>query len=275
MDCDRGTRAVEPARVRIVDGRGRPLALAVERWGNGRPLVLLHGMGSWRAIWRDFCPPYACVALDLPGFGDSDLPRERQDLSDYAVSVARAIEALGLPERPALVGHSFGAMVAVQAAARYRAAAALLLVAPAGFVEPVGALSPTPWPLLNRLLIYLTSGDWFGRRMAEGLGLVPDRLSSAQREALRRGWRRAREMARMGRFYRYPEMARDVARLSVPVHVVAGDRDPLFPVARLAPALAGVAVTWLPGVGHVPMLQDPEGFGAVATAILGRLYPPA
>jgi pimeloyl-ACP methyl ester carboxylesterase len=267
--------ADKAARVRATDGRGRPLAIAVERWGTGRPLVLLHGMGSWRAIWRDFRPPYHCIAIDLPGFGDSDLPAERQDLPDYAATVAHTVAALNLPERPALVGHSFGAMVAVAAASRHRLAAAVLLVAPAGFIEPVGALSPTPWPMLNRLLIYLTAGEWFGRRMAQGLGLKPERLSAAQREALRHGWRRAREMARMGRFYRYPTMAEDLGRLGVPTHIIAGDRDPLFPRARLEPALAGFEVTWLGGIGHVPMLQDPERFSKTAVAVLGRLYPPA
>lgn len=275
MAGDSGTRAGPTARVRVTDRSGRPLAVAVERWGTGRPLVLLHGMGSWRAIWRDFHPPYHCVALDLPGFGDSDLPPERQELPDYAATVARVIAALALPERPALVGHSFGAMVAVAAAARHRVAQAVLLVAPAGFIEPVGALSPTPWPALNRLLIYLTAGDWFGRRMAEALGVAPDRLSAAQREALRRGWRRAREMARMGRFYRYPAMVEDFGRLGVPAHIIAGDRDPLFPAARLAPVLEGFEVTWLAGVGHIPMLQDPERFLRTAVTVLGRIYPPA
>jgi pimeloyl-ACP methyl ester carboxylesterase len=247
----------------VVTVHEAPVTLAYDTWGEGRPVVLLHGMGSWRRIWR--VPPmsgYRFWALDLPGFGDSELPRRRQELSDYAAAVTAAVKTLAL-SRPIVVGHSFGAMVAVAAARGGLDAAGVVLVAPAGFLKPLNALQPTPSVILNRVLIWLTALDWFGERMAQGLGLDPARLDTASRRDLRHGWRRAREMARMGTFYEYPEMAEDVRRLvaaGTPVRILHGRRDPLFPAERLKPVLADLAVDWWPDVGHVPMLQEPERF---------------
>jgi pimeloyl-ACP methyl ester carboxylesterase len=242
---------------------GDSVRVAYTAWGDGAPVVLVHGMGSWRRIWElPALPGIRFWALDLPGFGESDLPRHRQTFADYVAALMGAVRALHL-KRPVLVGHSFGAMVVTAAAAGGLATKGVVLVSPAGFVPPHHALEPTPFYWVNRLLIWITGMDWFGVRMAQGLGLVPERLSRDTRAELRDGWRRAREMARMGPFYRYPAMGDDARRLQAsgtPIRILAGDRDPLFPVARLAPAVEGLSVEWVSGIGHVPMLQDRERF---------------
>jgi pimeloyl-ACP methyl ester carboxylesterase len=256
--------------------RGERIRIAYDTWGTGRPVVLLHGMGSWRRIWAGVdVTGYRFWALDLPGFGESDLPRRRQALPDYCEAVRGALSSLGV-ESPVVVGHSFGAMVAVASVASGLNAAGLLLVAPAGFIPPRHALEPTPWVCLNRLLIWVTALDWFGERMAAGLGLSPDRLDGTTRRELRQGWRRAREMARMGRFYTYPGMAQDVRALmsrGLSVRILHGSRDPLFPREDLAPVLSGIPVEWLPEVGHVPMLQKPDAFRTWFAEALRALYP--
>jgi 2-hydroxy-6-oxonona-2,4-dienedioate hydrolase len=88
------------------------------RWGEGRPVVLLHGgAGSWmhwiknieflaktRAVW----------VPDMPGFGDSDLPSEDDlDADTLAPFVAQCAMEILHGERFDLVGFSFGSLVAV------------------------------------------------------------------------------------------------------------------------------------------------------------------
>lgn len=261
-------------RIRINVGQGS-VPLAYSSWGEGRPVVLLHGMGSWRRIWPSFeFPGYRYLAVDLPGFGESGLPRRRQTLTDYGASVAALWSALGGGEPPLLVGHSFGAMVAVQAGTHHLTPAGLLLVSPAGFVEPYGALTPSRFVALNRVLIWVTAMEVFGRQMAVALGLDPTTMDRAVRRDLQLGWRKAREMARMGRFYEYPAMRTELLQAGVPHRVLMGTRDPLFPESRVREYLHGLQVEWLPDMGHVPMLQSPVSFKRAFRRALDELYPP-
>src|SRR5215217_9054695 len=101
--------------VPLPDGR----RIRVRCWpGRGRPLVLLHGLlddsTGWARLAADTGRP--CIAVDLPGFGGSDLPL-RPRLSSYADDVAAALGRMRL-EGSTLVGHSLGGGVAVEVAHR-------------------------------------------------------------------------------------------------------------------------------------------------------------
>ncbi len=82
----------------------------------GRPLVLLHGgSGSWTHWLRNIqglSQERAVYALDLPGFGDSDLPPDARDADDLQHHVAQGLRQL-LGEGPHdVLGFSFGGMTA-------------------------------------------------------------------------------------------------------------------------------------------------------------------
>ena len=51
------------------------MKLAHDRFGDGPPLLLIHGLGSHRKVWRLVLDRLAAerdvIAIDLPGFGDS------------------------------------------------------------------------------------------------------------------------------------------------------------------------------------------------------------
>ena len=88
--------------------------------GSGAPLVFIHGLTfdrtSWQPIIDRLAGEYRCIAIDLPGHGDSDgLPRP---LDDIAGALHRLLDALGA-ERPVVVGHSMGAALAGIYAAAY------------------------------------------------------------------------------------------------------------------------------------------------------------
>jgi pimeloyl-ACP methyl ester carboxylesterase len=85
--------------------------------GDGPPVVLLHGNGS---MIEDFvssglmdAPGHRFVAFDRPGFGYSERPRDRiWGPAEQARLMLRAMAHLGI-ERPVIVGHSWGALVAL------------------------------------------------------------------------------------------------------------------------------------------------------------------
>ncbi|SCW43258.1 alpha/beta fold hydrolase [Ancylobacter rudongensis] len=113
---------------------GAPAQVAYRRAGvAGAPVVvLIHGVGMASEVWGPqivaLSVGHDVIALDMPGHGGSSLPPEDARLSDYADQVVALLDGLGLPSA-ALVGHSMGALVALETAlshpARVRAVAAL------------------------------------------------------------------------------------------------------------------------------------------------------
>ncbi|MGW4497336.1 alpha/beta fold hydrolase [Micromonospora sp. NPDC004336] len=90
--------------------------LAYDEIGSGSPVVLLHAGIADRRMWREQLGPLAerhrVIALDLRGYGDSELPSTPFAHHDDVVGL---LDALALP-RAALVGCSFGGAVAVNTA---------------------------------------------------------------------------------------------------------------------------------------------------------------
>ena len=84
--------------------------------GAGRPLILLHGgSGSWThwvANVQGLSAQRAVYALDLPGFGDSDLPPGARDVDGLYQAVAQGIIQLLGPGPHDIMGFSFGGMTA-------------------------------------------------------------------------------------------------------------------------------------------------------------------
>ena len=91
-----------------VDG----ITLAYEDYGEGAPVVFIHGFPtstySWSRVARPLSAYYRTVSFDLMGFGDSDKPLgESYSIERQAELISGAIRELQLV-RPILVGHSMG-----------------------------------------------------------------------------------------------------------------------------------------------------------------------
>ena len=125
------TRASTPTDL-AVPGDG--IRLRARDWGGtGQAVVLLHGLASNARIWDGVAPRLTgaglrVVALDQRGHGASDQPASGYDFGTLVRDLDAALAALEL-ERPVLVGHSWGANVALQhAAGRPGTLAGLVLV---------------------------------------------------------------------------------------------------------------------------------------------------
>lgn len=108
---------------RTVELRSRDLKMHVRSWGEaGVPLVLLHGLGSTGRIWELVAPLMArrfrVLVPDQRGHGLSAKPETGYGWADVCDDLIALLDVLGL-ERVALIGHSWGADVALEFAARH------------------------------------------------------------------------------------------------------------------------------------------------------------
>ena len=90
--------------------------------GSGQPVVLLHGLASNCRFWDLVAPilseHFAVVALEQRGHGESDKPDHGYDFATVCSDLRDFVQALGL-EKPVVVGHSWGADVALRYAVEY------------------------------------------------------------------------------------------------------------------------------------------------------------
>lgn len=85
--------------------------------GEGDTVLFLHGWGSniklWQGLMNAVSPKYTALALDMPGFGESDEPPASWSVDNYVDFVLKFI-AQFKPQRLTLVGHSFGGRVIIK-----------------------------------------------------------------------------------------------------------------------------------------------------------------
>ena len=106
--------------MQLIEVNGQKARLLDE--GSGPPVVVLHGWGgrieSMTPAIRCLAASFRVVAADLPGFGDSPLPRGLWGTPDYAAYVKDLLDSLGI-DKAHFVGHSFGAKVSFYLATVY------------------------------------------------------------------------------------------------------------------------------------------------------------
>jgi pimeloyl-ACP methyl ester carboxylesterase len=216
--------------------------------GEGRPLVLLHGLaGSWR-WWSPLFPALADGRrLYVP-----ELPRPPVALPSDAMGswVLHWLDAAGL-EQVDLAAHSLGGLFAAElAAVAPERVSRLVLVAPAGI--PCGRSLP------GRVLPLTTALLDIRRRLPMVVG-----------DAVRTGpVALARDIALVDR----RDLREELSEISAPTLLVWGERDRLVP-SRLAgewQRLIPQARLVLLDCGHVPMLEAPDELAGAMRTFLDR-----
>lgn len=243
------------------------------RTGTGPSVVLVHGFGSSIYTWKDVIPGLALehdvVALDLPGFGQSEQPA---DLSfrDLPSAVLGLMDHLRI-ERAALVGNSMGGAAAVIVAGTHpERVTALVLVDAAGFnlggpdrPRFVGfVMSPLAGAVISalpgrHLLVRMALHEVFWDDSKVDDERVAEYLSSASRPGT---FASARSLGR-SLDGRSGVVAEALSRVQAPTLVIWGREDgwiPLEHADRFVGAIAGARKVVLERAGHVPQEERPE-----------------
>jgi len=100
--------------------------LVTREEGTGPPVLFLHALGASSRYFAGRLGPlpatYRCVMPDLLGFGRSPKPDVAYTIEDHLAALHRTLDRLSLTDRPMIViGHSLGAILAAEYAARYPA----------------------------------------------------------------------------------------------------------------------------------------------------------
>ncbi|MEL7244753.1 MAG: alpha/beta hydrolase [Cyanobacteria bacterium J06573_2] len=119
-------------KVTITDSQGYPVQIAYGEKGTGKPLFLLHGIGSWSYNWRYLIEPlsqhFRVIVFDAKGFGFSDKPLYREETTGHqVVELQRIITAL-CNEPVAILSESLGALTALAFVEEYPELVARLMV---------------------------------------------------------------------------------------------------------------------------------------------------
>ncbi len=277
----RETRTPVPPEGRLV--AAGDVRLYVQELGpaDGPIVLFTHGMGAWSGLWRPILEPVAaagirCVAVDLPPFGFSERPAN----GDYS-RAAQAVRLWALADslgarRASLVGHSFGSGAVAEAAlAVPERVDKLVLIAPAlGLDAAAGPPSPLArallaWRPLRQMFVASTlANPLLVRRGLAGF-MERDEAATPERVAILRRPQRAEGYVRgVGEWVRGFVLGGEVtpsferaayARLAMPVLLIWGDRDATTPLAQgaaLNRSIPGSELVVLPGIGHMPQLEE-------------------
>jgi len=222
-------------------------------------LVLLHGLGANREVWRgvlDLAPD--AVAPDLPGHGAA--PR----LTTYTFEAYADALLAGLPEGPIdLLGHSMGGMIALVIAARRP-----------DVRQVVGFGVKVRWTdedvagaarLATRPATTFANREEAAQRYLRVAGLDglvgPDHPTIADGVVeTDQGWQLAQDPATFG--FGRPDIVPLLAAAACPVRLARGEYDGLVSEADLAATVPDRVL--LPGLGHNAHVEDPA-------AVLGLL----
>lgn len=238
--------------------------------GSGSALVFFHG--PWGLAWDPFLDELArhftVHAPEHPGTSP-DAPDDAYQLDglwDLVLCYDEVLDALGL-ESAALVGHSFGAMVACEIAAAYpRRAGRLALIDPLGFwrdADPV-----VNWMMLNPgdlpAQIFHDPRSEAARRM---FGTPGDHEPAAR---VRITW----AMGATGKFiWPIPDkgLKKRIHRVKAPTLVVWGKDDRLVPSVyadEFVRRIPGARLRVVDGAGHAPQLEHPETVARIVREFL-------
>jgi pimeloyl-ACP methyl ester carboxylesterase len=128
---------------KVLDREGTRLAY-VDSGGSRRPVVLIHGWCCDRSFFQPqfdhlVSAGHRVIALDLRGHGESDAPHGAYSMEVFTDDVAWCLRQL-VVERPVVVGHSMGGIIAFDLAARYSDLASAIVMIDSAVVRSAGAL---------------------------------------------------------------------------------------------------------------------------------------
>lgn len=228
--------------------------------GDGPPLVFLHGAYglTWDPFLDALAERYTVYAPEHPGTtaGDPDGIKPLDTLWDLVLYYDELFDQLGL-DNPAVVGHSFGGMVAAELAASYpQRVAKLVLLSPIGLWRddsPVKNWMILPLDEVVKAAFHDPAGP-----LARQMLAVPEDETEAQDAQIKVTW----ALACTGKFiWPIPDkgLKKRIHRIASPTLIVWGTEDKLVPpvyAREFASRITGARVEMIEQAAHVPQLEQ-------------------
>lgn len=282
MDANQFCRAMTP-QYAVVGG----VKTYYVECGRGPTVVLLHGLSASCWNWWRTMPALAerfhVIAYDLKGSGNSAGNRSAYTAEACVAQLVGLLDHLGV-KRAALVGHSMGARVALNAAiTQPERVRALALISPSCYPQTAGRR--VSWIILPGIGELYTTWIFTGhtpnlvRRalrwsMAPGATVSDDdvywnMLSGADKKRAM-----ARTYLRYGRhmqFHRPWALAQRYSEIAAPTLIISGTNDRFVPTThpqQLAAAITGARLELWAATGHLPHAERPERFNKTVGAFL-------
>jgi len=253
-------------------------------YGDGPPLLLLHGMGgswqSWLANIPSLGESHRVIAVDLPGFGGSDPLPPGAVFTGYADVLESLLDDLGISS-VAVFGHSLGGLVALALAARSPDRISSAVLVSGGGAElsrlRLVAIQAVFWVMkqlltlpgvstwlghsrVTRVLMWPAVHDWRTVPVELAWEMFPRSISSGFLDAVRLGAAGLRTL--------------DLSAVTAPVLLAWGREDRILPLSigrQLEASLPDGRLVVFGDVGHCAMFEDPDRFNRLAKRFLDRL----
>ncbi len=244
------------------------MTLALSRTGSGEPLLLIHPLGGDRHVWDPVIPDLStdhdCIAVDMPGFGDS--PALAADVPATATALAAAVlemlDTLDV-ESAHVAGISLGGWVALELGKTGRARSVTAICTAGLWPRPLGPRRNSARRAARALLpvLPLIVRSKRLRRLAF-TGTVVDPAAVTTDQALHRirayangpGFDSANAEMRAAVFTGFDA-------IPAPVTLAWGEYDRLVRPPSTPPAVDRTVI--LTGCGHVPTWDDPAQVAAL------------
>jgi pimeloyl-ACP methyl ester carboxylesterase len=243
--------------------------------GAGDPILLIHGLGATKASFLPtvaaLAPERRTIAVDLPGFGDSDKPlRGAYDAPYFARSMVALLDALEI-ERAHVVGNSMGGRVAIELGLSFpERVGRLALLAPSlawlrsrpwapylrWLPTQLGVIQPAPRPIVEAIVRRVIPGseeEWTSAGIDEFLRSYLTPSGRAAFYAAARNIYLEEPHGKNGFWTRLPD-------LSVASLFIWGKADAIVPAAfahHVKDAVPSAKHLFL-NCGHVPQLEQPR-----------------
>jgi pimeloyl-ACP methyl ester carboxylesterase len=240
---------------------------------NGPPVLFLHGWpDSWFSFSRvlSLLPGHMrALAFDQRGYGESDKPDSTYSISELGADAVAFLDALGI-QHATLVGHSFGSVIARQAAIAHPDRFNELILIGTGFPasNPVmreleASMRDLPDPIPEAFAREFQAStayrplppEFFERIIVESLKLPP------------RLWKLLIDQLR-----NYDDEGQ-LSQIQMPTLLLWGDHDALFSQAeqdRFLAALPSARLKVYEETGHCPNWETPEQVAAHIVGFIGR-----
>ena len=235
--------------------------------GEGNVLVLVHGFGDsaggWALVTRTLAEHYRVVAVDLPGHGASDPQAPPLGFDDVAAGLEAALEDQG--DQLVLLGNSLGGWVAMQFALDHPARVQRLLLLNSGGAS---------WARVDEALLLPTTRE---QQRAKNHAIMADKAPPLPGFFLDQLIERGHDPRLQSLWIEHQQghyLDEQLPELQIPVEMLWGTPDPIFPVEsyadRLRAALPSASLHLLEECGHAPQYSCP---GDLAELVLGLLTP--